>query len=141
MNFRFREASKFNNEQARKEINRLIEAKAGWWEWWFFDIWKTLLGVVFVIILIAMLLIPITLLFPYKYKILKVSLEDFSKIWQIWIACLLVLIFVLFHRHIQRIKTPWVDIEMPGPKATPDIPMPELNPTFAIRGVYEPLSQ
>ncbi|WP_347274522.1 tetratricopeptide repeat protein [Candidatus Kuenenia sp.] len=123
----FKEASKFGNKQAQKEINRLIETKAGWWEWWFSDIWKTLLGIVFMVILIAMLFIPIVLLFPYKYKILKVSLEDFSKIWQIWIVCLLVLIFVLFHRHIQRIKTPWGEIEMPEPKATQDIYMPELK--------------
>src|SRR3989339_803850 len=121
----FKEASKFGNKQAQKAINRLIETKAGWWEWWFSDIWKTILGVVFVVILITMLVIPITLLFPYNYKILKVSLEDFSKIWQIWIACLVVLIFVLFHRHIPRIKTPWVEIEMSEPKATQEIGMLE----------------
>lgn len=126
----FKEASKFGNKQAQKEINRLIETKAGWWEWWFSDIWKTLLGIVFMVILIAMLFIPIILLFPYKYQILKVSLEDFSKIWQIWIVCLLVLVFVLFHRHIQRIKTPWVEIEMPELKATQirtQISMPEFK--------------
>lgn len=94
----FREASKFGNKEARQVINQLIKTETGWWGWWFSNIPKTVLGVFFLIILIAMLIIPITLLFPYRYKILKVSLEDFSKIWQIWIVCIIILTFFLFHR-------------------------------------------
>ncbi len=34
----FREASRNGNDMAKQAINRLIETKAGWWEWWFSDV-------------------------------------------------------------------------------------------------------
>ncbi|HLG28885.1 MAG TPA: tetratricopeptide repeat protein, partial [Candidatus Brocadiales bacterium] len=121
----FREASKLGNKQAQQAINQLIDTKAGWWEWWFSGIFKGLLGGVLVVTLIAMLILPIISIFSYSQGILK---GDFSNLWQIWIAGIVVLIFTLFHRNIVRIKTPFGgEIEMPGLKAA-EISMPEIKP-------------
>ncbi|HHT9125059.1 MAG TPA: tetratricopeptide repeat protein [Candidatus Brocadiia bacterium] len=177
----FKEASKFGNKAAQRVINKLIEANAGWWEWWFSDIqsetyWKfttkhlflillivlhlsgsfyyfysppiksvwgitlaslgglsliallfisrkVLFGVVLIEILIAMLISPIALLF--SNKIPMVSLKSFSEIWEIWLATIFIIVFVLFHRIIRRIKTPMGEIEMPELRVEPEISMPE----------------
>ncbi|MGR3310782.1 MAG: hypothetical protein ACUZ77_08400, partial [Candidatus Brocadiales bacterium] len=98
---------------------------------------KALLGVVLIEILIAMLILTLILLF--SKEIPNETKEVFSKTWQIWIAFILVLTFALFHRIIERIKTPLGDIAMTKPKETPKIPMlelsppsPELKPTLEI---------
>jgi hypothetical protein len=75
---------------------------------------KSLLGVVLIEILIAMLIIPIILLLPGIIS-MRSKRVFFSRTWQIWIACLAVLIFALFHKNIVTIKTPLGEIEMLQP--------------------------
>ncbi len=86
---------------------------------------KALFGIMLIEIPILMLIFPLILLFTKR--ILSVSIEDFSRIREIWITCILVLIFILFYRNIISINTPLGELKMPEIKTTPEIPMSGLN--------------
>ncbi len=86
---------------------------------------KALFGIMLIEIPILMLIFPLILLFTKRF--LKVSIEDFSRIREIWITCILVLIFILFYRNVISISTPLGELKMPEIKSTPEIQMSGLN--------------
>ncbi|MGR3309829.1 MAG: tetratricopeptide repeat protein [Candidatus Brocadiales bacterium] len=125
----FKESKNLSNKEAAEAISRIIKAKAGWWDWWFYSIrnGRPIVGGLLLAILITMLIIPLIMISPYRHKILSVSLEDFSKIWKIWVACMLILLFALFHRNIKGIRTPYGEVEMPRFETKVDFDMLSLD--------------